>query len=150
VAEVAAAPGGAEGWFARYLPGDLLLGDPAARDAFIHAVQACIPHRTLLPVGVERIVIDRGIGPGTRRVHAHERSPPDDTFTYALEVTAADGRVVERWQGLCLRAMPGSAFRGPWPAALLGPYVERRANELIPGSALAAVVRRECEPDGSV
>ena len=30
-------------WFARYLPGDLLLGDAGARDAGIHAVQACIP-----------------------------------------------------------------------------------------------------------
>src|SRR5207244_100887 len=46
---------GAAAWFGRWLPGTLVLGDPGARDAALHAVQACIPHRVLLPIGVDRI-----------------------------------------------------------------------------------------------
>ena len=54
VAEIAV--GDQAEWFDRYLPAELILGDPAARDAAIHAVQACIPHATILPVGVERLI----------------------------------------------------------------------------------------------
>src|SRR5688572_32285608 len=36
-------PDGTTTWFGRYLPGGLVLGDPGARDAAIHAVQACVP-----------------------------------------------------------------------------------------------------------
>jgi enediyne polyketide synthase len=42
-------------WFGAYLPQELVLGDAGARDAGIHAIQACIPHLRLLPVGVEQI-----------------------------------------------------------------------------------------------
>ena len=38
------------------LPAELVLGDPAARDAAIHAVQACIPQATILPIGVDRLI----------------------------------------------------------------------------------------------
>jgi enediyne polyketide synthase len=44
-------------WFSRYLPQDLILGDPGARDAVIHALQACIPQATILPTGIERLTI---------------------------------------------------------------------------------------------
>ncbi|HEX7287404.1 MAG TPA: SDR family NAD(P)-dependent oxidoreductase, partial [Candidatus Angelobacter sp.] len=46
-----ASPAG-QPWFARYFPGELLLGDAASRDAALHSVQACIPHKTVLPTGV--------------------------------------------------------------------------------------------------
>ncbi|HEV2845481.1 MAG TPA: SDR family NAD(P)-dependent oxidoreductase, partial [Thermoanaerobaculia bacterium] len=47
---------GTTAWFGRYLPDRLVLGDPGARDAAIHGIQACIPHSTLLPTGVDRVV----------------------------------------------------------------------------------------------
>src|SRR5262249_21563749 len=56
-------PDGASVWFGRYLPDRLVLGDPGARDAAIHGIQACIPHATLLPIGVERVV-SRGLSTG--------------------------------------------------------------------------------------
>src|ERR1039457_2794103 len=70
IAEIA--PGGAGDWFARYLPATLALGDPGARDAVIHSVQACIPHATVLPIGVERIIVATADEPGPGYVHAHE------------------------------------------------------------------------------
>jgi enediyne polyketide synthase len=42
-------------WFARHLSPELALGDSASRDAALHSIQACIPHKTILPVGVDRI-----------------------------------------------------------------------------------------------
>src|SRR6202158_3942695 len=53
------APDATAAWSARSLPAALLLGDPAARDAAIHGIQACIPHAQLLPIGVERILAGR-------------------------------------------------------------------------------------------
>ena len=44
-------------WFNHYLPPGLVLGDPGVRDAYIHAIQCCIPHLTLLPVAVDRVSI---------------------------------------------------------------------------------------------
>ncbi|HEV2763827.1 MAG TPA: SDR family oxidoreductase, partial [Pyrinomonadaceae bacterium] len=127
-------PDGAARWFGRYLPETLLLGDPGARDAAIHAVQACVPQVTLLPVAVGKISFGRGCADSVR---ARERERHADGFTYDLELLGADGRVCERWERLRLRAVGGADFRGPWPAALLGPYVERRAADLNGGAALS-------------
>jgi enediyne polyketide synthase len=140
VAEIG--PDGAADWFARYLPATLVLGDPAVRDAAIHAIQACIPHATVLPIGVDRLVpgIREAAGPWV--VRARERSRDGDTFTYDVEVSGADGSVGERWEGLRLRRAGGPARPDAWAEALLGPYLERRLQELIPGAAVEVLVGR--------
>ena len=138
---------GTTDWFGHYLPGKLVLGDPAARDATLHAVQACIPHMTLLPIGVDRLIPGVGERHGPRYVSARERSREGNTFVYDLEVTGADGRVCERWEGIRLRAMEGMGPIGDWIAPLLGPYIERRLQEMIPGSAVTVVVARNTETD---
>jgi enediyne polyketide synthase len=133
-------------WFGRYLPPDLVLGDPGARDAAIHAIQACIPHQRLLPVGIERIVVE---SPGMARatdpvfVKARERSHAGTEFVYDLEILSTDGAMLERWQGLRLRVVEPLKRRRPWPAALLGPYLERRLAELAPGTAAAVTLVHE-------
>jgi enediyne polyketide synthase len=127
-------------WFSSYLPADLVLGDPAARDAGIHAIQACIPHATLLPVGVDRIVLGAAQTNGPRFVHAQEKAHKGDTFTYDLEVADADGRLQERWEGLRLRSVGAADLPSSWVGPLLGPYIERRVQELIHGSKVAARV----------
>jgi enediyne polyketide synthase len=127
------APDGATAWFGRYLPDRLVLGDPGARDAAIHGIQACIPHATLLPIGVERVV-SRGIAnDAPLLLAARERSRDGDEFVYDLEVLTAEGRLCERWEGLKLRAVDRIAPPPSWSAALLAPYVERRLQEILPG-----------------
>ncbi|MEX2627031.1 MAG: SDR family NAD(P)-dependent oxidoreductase, partial [Ilumatobacteraceae bacterium] len=111
-------------WFAPYLPRELLLGDPAARDAYIHALQACVPHRRVLPVAVERIDLLGEPTAASRTIHAVEREESDDGFVYDLDVADASGRTVERWRGLHLRAieeLPPPA----WPSPAVGPFLER-------------------------
>lgn len=122
-------------WFARFLPGTLVLGDPSARDAALHAIQACIPHGLLLPVGVD--TIHRTNAPGEARfIHARELSSDGRVFVYDVTLYTADGQPLERWERLRLQRMEAASTVSAWPAALLAPYVERRVGELLLGAAL--------------
>jgi enediyne polyketide synthase len=127
-------PDGSTVWFGRYLPGRLVLGDPGARDAAIHGIQACIPHATLLPVGCERMV-SRGLAPDVPLLlAARERGRNGDELVYDLELVTSAGELQERWEGLRLRAVDRIAPPAAWTAALLAPHVERRLHDLLPGS----------------
>jgi enediyne polyketide synthase len=141
------APGDGTSWFGRHLPAQLVLGDPAGRDAAMHAIQACIPHAPLLPVGVDRLVLGAAQTSGPWFMHARERTREGDTFTYDVEVAGSDGCLRERWEGLRLRMVSGEAFQGPWAGPLLGPYMERRVQELIPGSAVSVAVERDANAE---
>jgi enediyne polyketide synthase len=118
-------------WFSQYLPQRLRLGDPGARDAFVHAQQACVPHLRFLPVGVEALTV---FGPphGAVTVSAVERSFDGETLVVDLTAWTGDGRVCESWRGLAMRVIEPMPSRTEWPAALLVPHLERRA-----GTALA-------------
>jgi enediyne polyketide synthase len=136
-------PDGITTWFGRYLPGDLVLGDPGARDAAIHAVQACVPQVVLLPIGVDRITGSvKGVAGGVF-VYAQEREHFANGFIYDVELTDTEGRVRERWERLHLRAINGADFSGPWPEGLLTPYVERCLLELAPGADVSVAFERD-------
>jgi enediyne polyketide synthase len=146
LAEIAA--DGSTVWFGRYLPDRLVLGDPGARDAAIHAIQACIPHKTLLPTAVERVISHGLAADVPLLLAARERSRNGDEFVYDFELRTVDGRLRESWQGLTLRAVDRIAPPLFWPAALLGPHVERRLQELFPGAGVRVSLDREtADPD---
>lgn len=133
VAEIA--PDDGAPWFGPYLPTAFVLGDPGARDATIHAIQACIPHLRILPTGVDRLVILRR-ETGARFVRAQERRREGNNFFYDVEVTNARGELLERWEGLRLRGVEALETRAPWPGPLLAPYVERRLEEQLASVAV--------------
>ena len=139
-------PDGKVSWFGRYLPPALLLGDPAARDAAIHGIQACIPHAQLLPIGVERIVAGRLAVDEPLLLAARERSRDGDTFVYDLDILAADGSLRERWEGLRLRAVDRTRLPAAWSAPLLTPYLERRLQELFPAAHLRIALEAPAAP----
>jgi len=128
---------GTTSWFSRYLPGGLVLGDPGARDAAIHAVQACVPQTALLSVGVERIKGSLTGHTGPLFVHARERDHFANDFIYDVALIDNEGRLRECWERLHLRAISGADFKGPWPRGLLTPYVERTMWDLFPGVDLS-------------
>jgi enediyne polyketide synthase len=133
VAEVAPGPEGTA-WFGQFLPGGLLLSDPGARDAALHAIQVCVPDSVVLPVRVDRIALHGRPRAGeTLLVHARERNQEGDRFLYDLAVYSEDGRLLERWDGLLLHRVRQSVQQIRWVEPLLGPYAERRAAQLLAG-----------------
>ncbi|HEU4507731.1 MAG TPA: SDR family NAD(P)-dependent oxidoreductase, partial [Pyrinomonadaceae bacterium] len=140
-------PNGKVNWFGRYLPGALVLGDPGARDAAIHAIQSCVPQISLLPVGVERVTGSLNAPVGPLFVHAKEREQLPNGFIYDVELIDAEGRVRERWERLHLRAISGAEFNGPWPEGLLTPYVERCLLALVPGADVSITFERDQTSD---
>jgi enediyne polyketide synthase len=133
-------------WFAGYLPDTLLLGDPGVRDALMHGNQVCVPHATLLPEGIARLYPAgrRLSGDEVLRFAATERSQDGDTYVYDIALRDEAGEMVERWEGLRLRAVRKQDGRGPWTRPLLGPYLERVLGETYGGKVTVAV-----EPDSA-
>ncbi|TDP64925.1 type I polyketide synthase [Actinokineospora alba] len=131
-------------WFAAYLPQDRVLADPGTRDAVMHSLQCCVPDATLLPQGVEKLYLS---SPEDQDVDfvvmdARERSQDGDSYVYDIDVLSPSGKVVERWEGLTLRAVRKKDSSGPWVPSMLGSYVERSLERVLGGSRAVVV-----EPD---
>jgi enediyne polyketide synthase len=142
------APDGHTSWFIHHLPGGLVLGDPGARDAALHAIQACIPHRTVLPVAAASLSFAEK--PATNDeplfISAREQSSTENSFVYDVDVLGVDGLVRESWRGLKLQAV-GPPVAGPRHEALLRPYLERRVQDLIQGSDVSIALQRDESTD---
>jgi enediyne polyketide synthase len=131
-------------WFAPYLPQDKLLADPGTRDAVMHSLQCCVPDATLLPQGVEKLYLASPTAQDVEYVvmDARERSQDGDSYVYDIDVLDPAGSVVERWEGLTLRAVRKKDSSGPWVPSMLGSYVERALERVLGGSRAVVV-----EPD---
>ncbi len=71
---------------------------------------------------------------GTVVVHAHETAHDADGYRYDLRVEDLAGTVLETWDGLRLKdvgPLPRDP-RAPWPEELLGPYLTRSLDRLLP------------------
>ncbi|WP_433272528.1 type I polyketide synthase [Actinosynnema sp. CS-041913] len=121
-----------DSWFSEFHSAGTLLGDLGAHDAALHILQACVPHRRVLPVRVGELAVwQRPSGP--LLVQAQERVHSADDYTFDLHVTDTAGQPVARWQGLGLRAVGPIDWREPLPMPLLGPLVSRQLIELGTG-----------------
>jgi polyketide synthase-like dehydratase family protein/KR domain-containing protein/polyketide synthase family protein/beta-ketoacyl synthase-like protein len=127
-------------WFAPALPQELLAADPGTRDAVLQAIQASVPDATLVPVGVARLYLSADHDAEYVVVDARERNQDGDIHYYDVDVLDPAGTVVERWEGLTLRAIP--AEHGPWVPALVGPHIERTLRGMLGGHRTVVV-----EPD---
>jgi enediyne polyketide synthase len=118
-------------WFGGYMPESLTLGDPAARDAALHAVQACIPHATVLPVAVESIELGVLSSNEEYVVSAIQRTQDSSSFVYDIEIHTSAGELRERWRGARLNRVAMHRPTHAWNAALLKNYLERRVGDLF-------------------
>jgi enediyne polyketide synthase len=125
-------PDGETRWFSAYEPGALVLWDPGATDAALHALQVAIPHWRVLPVGAERIEIDATVGPLTT-IRAIERRTAKRSYTFDVVVSDATGRVGQRWTDVTFRAVDKINIRNILASApaLAMSYLERAAREAL-------------------
>ncbi|WP_157419676.1 SDR family oxidoreductase, partial [Actinomadura kijaniata] len=129
-------------WFGRYLPGRLLLGDPAARDAYMQPLALCAPTVLAIPAGVDRLVPGPHAGATPAFVHARYRR---DDACWDMEVTDEDGALIETWEGFRTRVVEKFPLPGGWVPALLGPYVEHA----LVAFGLAGRAALDGDPDGA-
>ncbi|MEV0443720.1 SDR family NAD(P)-dependent oxidoreductase [Streptomyces spectabilis] len=129
-------------WFSPFLPGSLLLADPAARDAFMHALQVCVPDSTLLPskVGRVRSFPHRQQAEEVTLVAA-ERAHVGSTYVYDVVVRDESGALVAIWESLELTAVPSPHAGRAWTPELLGPYLQRQLDKVLPEPLRLAVIR---------
>ncbi|WP_433259931.1 SDR family NAD(P)-dependent oxidoreductase [Actinosynnema sp. CS-041913] len=130
-------------WFAAFLPQHRVLADPGVRDTAMHAIQCCVPDATLLPEGVDRLYLAQADQDTDHVVlDARERSQDGDSYTYDVDLRTPSGELVERWEGLRLRAVRKQDGSGPWVPSLLSSIVERSLEQVLGGSRRVVV-----EPD---
>ncbi|MFD9891359.1 SDR family NAD(P)-dependent oxidoreductase [Amycolatopsis sp. NPDC059027] len=116
-----------------------VLGDPAAHDATIHVLQACVPGRRLLPVGCDRVELNP-FAHGPWALRGVERDAADGRYTWDVLAEATDGRLAVAWTGLRLADSGPLPHDRPWPAALLSVLLTRSAVALgLDGSLRVSV-----------
>jgi enediyne polyketide synthase len=133
-------------WFSQFLPQSMSLINPSITDAAMHSIQACIPHRRLLPVSIDRMTTypTANLGPPFRS-RAIEICAKGSDFVYDVEITDQYGNGIQRMDGLRLHSISEndpSMFRTP---QLIANMLERRWCEL---SDDGAQVFLHEEPEG--
>jgi enediyne polyketide synthase len=155
--------GDGQPWFADPDAGNgasLILGSPGLNDTTWHVLQACVPHRRLMPAACETVVFSgreadgaveiraveirptslRGAVPGPRPAAlvippqggaaAARPSPQPVTYVWDVEAVDAGGRSLVTWRGLRLRDAGPLPRNAAWPPSLLSVYLERSAVAL--------------------
>ncbi len=123
---------GAARWFADGLPQSLVLGDAGARDAALHAIQACIPHKVVIPIAVEQVRTCALDPSSAHFMFATEVADRGDELVYDLRISDPDGRTLEYWRNIVLRIVgqpPGLRLDSP---LLMAPVFERRVADSAP------------------
>ncbi len=112
-----------EPWFGSFLPQHLTLGDPGSRDAGLHALQATIPQRRVIPVAVDEIELFDLTRPRCK-VDARQVAFDDSTFVYDIVFRDDAGAIVEKWHRAAFRGI-GAIRTDALPEAMLVPWLER-------------------------
>ena len=94
--------GRAAGWHGPLQAPALQAGDPCTRDALLHALQACLPHQPVLPVGVARLELGVLRPELAYTLYARQTGSQGSELSFDVDVFDPQGLLVERWAGLRL------------------------------------------------
>ena len=116
----------------------LVLGSPGLNDAVMHMLQACAPHRRLLPAGFGALTVSGAEVRGAVQVRAEREPGP----AAGWRVTAADaaGHTVAALSGLRLLDVGPLEASAPWHPTLLAAALEGWAAEFGLDPALRVTV----------
>jgi enediyne polyketide synthase len=116
----------------------LVLGSPGLNDAVMHMLQACVPHRRMLPAGFEALTVSGMEVRGAVQARAERPAGPGGGW----QVTAVDaaGHTVLAVSGLQLRDVGPLEPSAPWHPTLLAAALEGWAAEFGLDPALRVTV----------
>ena len=115
----------------------LILGSPGLNDATLQALQACLPHRRVLPAGCDSVIVSGQEVRGAVQVLV---SRPPGATSWNVTAVDATGQAIIAWAGLRLRAVGPLAQETAWPPSLLAVSLEGRATELGLDPALQVMI----------
>ncbi len=118
-------------WFAPELCTNLLLGDAGVRDAALHGIQACIPHKIVIPISVASITSTTLAAPAYQLL-AYELADLGDELVYDMFILDQHGVALEYWQQLRLRVVGAPQQLRLSAAPLLISYLERQLASEYP------------------
>jgi len=137
-------------WFSQFLPQSLLLISPAIMDAAMHSIQACIPHKRLVPTAIEQITIYQdAISAQSFICRARERSESEDDFLYDLEIADQAGNALQAWKGLNLHAIAANDTGSLRTPQLIANMLERRWREIASNDSITIFLQERPSADRS-
>jgi enediyne polyketide synthase len=116
----------------------LVLGSPGLNDAVMHMLQACVPHRRMLPAGFGTLTVPGAEVRGAVQVRAER----EEGTAGGWQVTAVDaaGHTVAALSGLRLLDVGPLEASAPWHPTLLAAALEGWAAEFGLDPALRVTV----------
>jgi enediyne polyketide synthase len=114
-------------WFTSGMDVPLVLGSPGLNDAIMHMLQACVPHRRMLPAGFRALTVSGAEVRGAVQVRAEREAGPGSEWQVAA-VDAA-GHTVLAASGVRLRDVGPLEASAPWHPTLLAAALEGWAAE---------------------
>ena len=127
-------------WFGAFYPQSLLLGDPGVRDSALHAVQVCVPDKTMIPISVKRVKIFDLKETSEVKIFAKEVFHREDLYGYNITVKNGDDSIREVWENVSFKALSDRKPAKTLPLILIQVLLQRKADELTEGIA----VKIEC------
>ncbi|MBF0630819.1 MAG: SDR family NAD(P)-dependent oxidoreductase [Magnetococcales bacterium] len=131
---------GATQWFASQFSQGCLLGDPGARDAALHGIQACIPHKVVIPIAVEEIETGVLSPRQPYRMYAREIEDRGDELVNDMVIFDRDGRLVERWRRITMRVMGEPSHLRLNSPLLMASFFERQVAANLPRAGLKVAI----------
>ena len=105
----------------------LVLGSPGLNDAIMHMLQACVPHRRVLPAGFGTLTVSGAEIRGAVQVRAEREAGPSGGWR--VSAVDAAGHTAAALSGLRLRDVGPLEASAPWHPPLLAAALEGWAAE---------------------
>lgn len=137
-----------EQWFANYKVTGQLLGDPGARDACLHVVQACYPTHRLLPVSVKKITLANSWNMNDCVfVTATELKSCEKNVLFDIFISDGKGRILEVWHEIQFNVIGEIDLPSDIEWSLISPDITRSVRNKLSNQTVNMIVTQGNDKD---